>query len=112
MSKVEMSIQEYNQLMDELNMYKEIVEVFLSPKIDEWDLQWSKDHSNSPISVHSINVLESLSMKSKNYIRSTINEYIENLMTTNSLNGAMDLSTDFGIHFGHIQLVEKETEEV
>lgn len=51
MSSVSMSIKEYNELRDELLLYKRVLHDMLTPYVDSWSVDWYNSKSDATISV-------------------------------------------------------------
>lgn len=52
MSKVEMSLKEYDELMDKLRKYERLVNQLTTPSIDEWDYNYFKNNLNSSLTIY------------------------------------------------------------
>lgn len=67
MSGVSMSIREYNELRDELILYKRTLEELLTPMEDLWSLEWFHEHEDAEIQLRSF-CFPTLSRDAKNLI--------------------------------------------
>ena len=63
MAKVEMSLQEYDQLRNDLAVYEEIVNAITSPKVSDWDLKWYEEHDNNQLTISADSIMDNLSQK-------------------------------------------------
>ena len=80
MSKVEMSLREYDELREKLRNYESIIKELTTPRIDDWELQYFKDHPGSSFRIYSrIENKENLE-----FLKSRINE---NISTCKELEG-------------------------
>lgn len=71
-NKVEMSLKDYDELKETLSIYEEIIEAITTPEIEDWDLEWYKEHEEASIYVKKPDILNSLSKKSSEYLRNLL----------------------------------------
>jgi len=88
MAKVEMSLQEYDALREELTRYKNIVRAMTVPVIDSWSLDYWKEDTSRTLSVYS-NYQHSLSDKDLEFLKNEIHMNMNNLGFEN-----VDISVD------------------
>ena len=93
MAKVEMSLQEYNQMKEELDMYKEIVNALTTPRQDVWDIKYFKENSDSNLYVN-ICTFDHLPLKCRDLLKKNIITGIETYMEFNDIEGEVDYNYD------------------
>ena len=87
MSKVEMSLQEYDELKEELAIYEEIVNAITNPCIEGWDLEWYEEHSTSGLKVSTSSIMNNLSHSAKTLVSSLIATNVGRYMKDNHIKG-------------------------
>lgn len=109
MGKVELSLQEYNNLMSTLGQYQEIVSAFINPTISDWDLGWYKGHPDNPMTVHAgIN----LSTGAQRILANRIQENVSNYIKDNNIEGEFKFDIkDMDIKLGSISHIKEESVE-
>lgn len=63
MSKVEMSLQEYNELHEKVLFLEGLVDKFVTPEIDTWDINYFLDNEERKLSLKSAKNFSSREMK-------------------------------------------------
>jgi hypothetical protein len=106
MSKVEMSLQEYDQLKDQLNLYEEIVYAIAKPCISGWQKDWYEEDKNNKAEV--ISNLR-LSDDAKSFLESLISIHSKEYIRENNLEGNFDLNIQ--IILGKVSHINSESEE-
>lgn len=53
MSKVEMSLKEYDELMDKVRKYERVIKCLTTPRIDDWEYNYFKEESSRHMNVYS-----------------------------------------------------------
>lgn len=112
MSKVEMSLQEYNNLKEKLDHYERILNAIVTPTVSDWDIKYYKEHPNHRISL-SCNPKETLSAIDYDYLLNMMTQKACNLSDSNSeiaeLGAEYDPDPTFTI--GYLKRFEEESEE-
>ena len=102
MSKVEMSLVEYNELMEKFNLYKEIAETVMTPTVEDWDLDYYKEHPSSALTVH-VDLTKNLSAKAKNLVRDSILKGTETIIKSRvDCDGSFDMYESFQCTVGYV----------
>lgn len=111
MAKVEMSLQEYDQMKKLLNVYEEIINVITTPNIDEWDIHYYNNGCNF-MPVYSNDITKNLSKDAQSTLKSLCYSHVYNYLADNNIEGEFKL--DLKVSFGDVDLqnrVEEEKEE-
>lgn len=75
MSSVSMSIKEYNELRDELLLYKRVLNDMLTPQLDAWSVDWYNNNPETTISVSGFSY-EKLTKESRELLSSIVEEKV------------------------------------
>ena len=87
METVEMSLQEYDQLRNDLAVYKEIVNAIISPKVNDWDFRWCEEHSNNHLTISANSIMDNLSQKAQGVLRTLIQEHTDSYIKYHNIEG-------------------------
>ena len=110
MSEVRMSLQEYDQMKRELDLYKEIFQAVTTPCLDDWYVNYYKERKGSSMDIRTDNVLNSVSHESKKMLLKAIKENTESMLTEAGLEGILQIDSMSNIHFGSLRHPEEEKE--
>lgn len=94
MGKVEMSLQEYDNLKIEHDLYEEIVNAITTPKINDWDLDWYNNHTGSSLPVYADNIFGNLSQAAQRLLKSLIQIHIDSYLSSRAIEGTFQFDTD------------------
>ena len=100
MSEVRMSLQEYDQMKRELDLYKEIFQAVTTPCLDDWYVNYYKERKGSSMDIRTDNVLKA------------IKENTESMLAEAGLllEGILEIDSMSNIHFGSLRHPEEEKE--
>lgn len=112
MSEVRMSLQEYNQMKRELDLYKEIFQAVTTPCLDDWYVNYYKERKGSSMDIRTEDVLNSVSQESKKMLLKAIKENTESMLAEAGLllEGILEIDSMSNIHFGSLRHPEEEKE--
>lgn len=79
MSEVKMSIKEYNEMRDELLLYKRVLSNLLRPEFTPWDVQWYQENPSSSLQAKSRSLRE-MDNEVKDFIKSFVEKNFDNMM--------------------------------
>ena len=113
MAKVEMSLQEYDQLRNDLAVYEEIVNAITSPKVSDWDLKWYEEHDNNQLTISSNSIMDNLSQKAQGVLRTLIQEHTDSYIKHHNIEGEFKFDpSDVACKLGNVRhLYKKEDSE-
>ena len=110
MAEVRMSIQEYDNLVSEKNMYKEIVESIVTPTLDQWNINWYNAHDTANLSIGSSDIYSGMSKQAGKFLKSLMDECIAKFIEENNLVGNFDLNDNISMTFGYMSHIQEEKE--
>ena len=107
MSKVELSLREYDELKEELDILREIVEAMTTPRIDNWSVNWYNEKNSSTLSITTDSVYESLSKKAAEFLKRSIRDNVTySIFDELNLEGEVNYSS-FSINLGYLERKEE-----
>lgn len=113
MAKVEMSLQEYDQMKKLLSVYEEIINVITTPNIDDWDISYYNNGGyNNHMPVYANDITKNLSKDAQSTLKSLCYSHVYNYLADNNIEGEFKL--DLRVSFGDVDLqtrVEEKKEE-
>lgn len=110
MSEVRMSLQEYDQMKRELDLYKEIFQAVTTPCLDDWYVNYYKERKGSSMDIRTEDVLNSVSQESKKMLLKAIKENTESILAEAGLEGILQIDSMNHINFGSLRHPEEEKE--
>lgn len=102
MGKVEMSLQEYDDLKSALTVYGEIVNAITNPCISNWDINWYKEHDNSTLTVTAEDIMLNISQKAQELLTKCIRIHVDQYIKSHDIEGEfqfdpLDVKATLGI---------------
>lgn len=110
MAKVEMSLQEYETLMENHRMLQEIVDAITNPEVESWDVNYYKGNPEASISVRSCN-LNNMSLKSREFLTSIIIRKSEEFIKSSDFDGEFTFDNNLRCIVGYINHLKEDPEE-
>lgn len=112
MGKVELSLQEYDQMKNDLTLYEEILNAITSPKVSDWDLKWYIEHPTSNLNISADDIMNNLSQTAQGVLRSLIQVNIDRYIKSHNIEGEFKFDpSDIDFKFGYINHIDVEKME-
>lgn len=112
MGKVELSLQEYDQMKNDLTLYEEIMNAITSPKVSDWDIKWYIEHPTSNLSISADDIMNNLSKTAQGILRNLIQVNIDRYIKSQNIKGEFKFNpSDIDFKFGYINHIDVEKVE-
>lgn len=76
MSKVELSIQEYDALKEEIALYKKVFDAIITPAISDWEVERIQACDGYPCYISSGDILNKLSISDREILKNRIEQSV------------------------------------
>lgn len=114
MAKVEMSLQEYNEMKQKLDRYKRILNAIITPTVSDWDLKYYKEHPNHRMHL-TCDPEEILSSEDYEFLSSMMTKKARDYILNDYEAGAAEIEVDYeydpSFSIGYLKRLEEGSKE-